>query len=124
VKLREILVLLDGCVVPEDADLDKEITTAFGADLMSDVLALSHSGSLLLTGLTNPQVVRTAEMSDITAIAIVRGKVPPPETIALAVEKRIPLILSPHTLFECCGRLYAAGVVSCDVRDELRDVSR
>jgi len=118
--LRDVAGLLDATVLPEDADLDIEVTTACGADLMSDVLIFVHSGSLLLTGLTNPQVVRTAEVVDAAAIAIVRGRVPPKETVALAAEKGIPLILSPHTLFECCGRVYAAGVESCDVRGEER----
>jgi hypothetical protein len=67
-----------------------------------------------LTGLTNPQVVRTAEMADIIAIVFVRGKLPPPETIALAEEKDIPLIAARYTLFEMCGRLYGAGMGSCD----------
>lgn len=83
---------------------------------MSDVLSYIHPGSLLCSGLTNPQVVRTAEMVDVAAIVFVRGKTPPEETIRLAEEKGIPLLLSPYTMFECCGRLWAAGVESCDIR--------
>ena len=82
---------------------------------MSDVLSFVKSGSLLLTGLTNPQVVRTAEVADVAAIVFVRGKRPPPETIELAKEKGIPLVAAPYTLFEMCGRLYKHGMASCDL---------
>lgn len=80
---------------------------------MSDVLAFTHAGTLLMTGLTNPQVVRTAEMAGIIAIAFVRGKLPPAETTALAQEKGIPLLASKYTMYETCGRLYQKGLVSC-----------
>ncbi len=86
---------------------------ACGADLMSDVLAFTHAGTLLMTGLTNPQVVRTAEMAGIVAIVFVRGKLPPPETIALAEEKGIPLLASRYTMYESCGRLYQTGLQGC-----------
>lgn len=114
-KLKDIVEILEGTVVTEDADLDMEIRCAAGADLMSDVLAFARPGAMLLTGLTNPQVVRTAEMAEIVAIVFVRGKQPPPETIALAKERGIPLIMAPYTMFEMCGRLYEAGMSSCDV---------
>ena len=84
-----------------------------GADLMSDVLAFTHTGTLLMTGLTNPQVIRAAEMAGILAIVFVRGKLPPTETVALAEEKGIPLLASKHTLYETCGRLYQAGLPGC-----------
>lgn len=80
---------------------------------MSDVLAFTHAGTLLMTGLTNPQVVRTAEMAGIKAIVFVRGKYPPPETISLAEQKNIPLLASRYTMYETCGRLYQAGLASC-----------
>ena len=114
-KLREIIHILEGKMVSDHADLELEIPCAAGADLMSDVLAFGRPGAVLLTGLTNPQVVRTAEMADMAAIVFVRGKVPPPETIALAKEKGIPLIAAPYTLFEMCGRLYEQGMASCDL---------
>lgn len=114
-KLGEILKILEGKLLTNDADLDVEIRCACGADLMSDVLTHSRPGALLLTGLTNPQVVRTAEVADIAAIVFVRGKMPPPETVALAREKGIPLIAAPYTMFEMCGRLYKAGMVGCDL---------
>ena len=115
-KLEEIIRLVEGTLLTRDANLDMEIGQACGADLMSDVLSFAKEGALLLTGLTNPQVVRTAEMADIVAIVFVRGKLPPPETIALADEKEIPLIAAKYTLFEMCGRLYEAGMGSCDTQ--------
>jgi predicted transcriptional regulator len=112
-KLREVLELIEGNVISKDADMDLEIQMGCGADLMSDVLAFTHEGTLLMSGLTNPQVVRTAEMAGIKAIVFVRSKLPPPETISLAEEKGIPLLASKYTMFETCGRLYRAGLPSC-----------
>jgi len=113
-KLKEIVARVEGTVLSRGADLDMNIARGCGADLMSDVLSFAKERALLLTGLTNPQVVRTAEMADIAAIVFVRGKLPPPETIALAEEKGIPLVASKYTMFEMCGRLHAAGLGSCD----------
>lgn len=113
-KLREIVSIIGGKVL-FDADLDTEIKCAAASDLMSDVLAFAEAGSVLLTGLCNPQAVRTAEMADIMAIVFLRGKEPPPETIELAREKGIPLVTTPLPMFEVCGRLYKAGLKSCDI---------
>jgi predicted transcriptional regulator len=112
-KLREVLEIIDGKAISDDVDLDTEIEMGCGADLMSDVLAFTHEGTLLLSGLTNPQVVRTAEMAGIRAIVFVRAKIPPEETVALAKEKGIPLLASKYTMFETSGRLYRAGLPSC-----------
>lgn len=112
-KLRDVLDTIEGKVISKNADLDQEIRMGCGADLMSDVLAFTHEGTLLMSGLTNPQVVRTAEMAGIKAIVFVRGKLPPPETIALAEEKNVPLLASKYTMFETCGRLFAEGLPSC-----------
>jgi predicted transcriptional regulator len=121
IRLRDVLALLDGQLLGDSVNQDVSFETACGADLMSDVLTFVHSGSLLLTGLTHPQVVRSAEMVDAAAIVFVRGKSPLPETIALAREKGLPVILTRYTLFESCGRLYAAGLQACDVRGEERN---
>lgn len=112
-KLRDVLEIIEGRVITKNTDLDMEVYMGCGADLMSDVLAFTHEGTLLMTGLTNPQVIRTAEMAGIQAVVFVRGKVPPPETIALAEEKGIALLASKYTMFETCGRLYKAGLPSC-----------
>jgi predicted transcriptional regulator len=112
-KLAEILQIIEGKVISKNVDLSQEIQMGSGSDLMSDVLAFTQEGTLLMTGLTNPQVVRTAEMASVRAIVFVRGKLPPAETIALAEEKGIPLLASKYTMFETCGRLYKAGLPSC-----------
>jgi len=108
-KLAEVIEILElDPLVPGDEEM--EITTACGADLMSDVLAFSPGKSLLLTGLTNPQVIRTVEMIDINIVIFVRGKRPIKETIDLAREKGIYLYLTAKPLFECCGLLYERGL--------------
>ena len=113
-KLSEIIGVLQAEVLYGE-DLDRiEIKQACGSDLMSDVLCYSMQGSLLLTGLTNPQAVRTAEMSEIAAVCFVRGKVPPPETLELARKNNIPLLLSVDSMYLACGKLYSAGVLGCD----------
>lgn len=122
--LKEVRDILDAEVYVGHDQLDKEVKTAFGADLMSDVLAFAKPGSLLLTGLTNPQVVRTSDILDIAAIIIVRGKKPLPETIMLAEELKIPILGTKYILFETAGRLYSHGIVGCIERvSEKRDLS-
>jgi len=115
--LEEVLAAIDGKVISKNADMSMVVDKGCGADLMSDVLAFTHTGTLLMTGLTNPQVVRTAEIAGIKAIVFVRGKYPPPETIALAEEKGIPLLASRYTMYETCGRLYTSGLPSCGLFD-------
>ncbi|HET89394.1 MAG TPA: hypothetical protein ENN99_01435 [Chloroflexi bacterium] len=112
-KLGDVLRVIDGELVSEDVDLDQEVEMGCGTDLMSDVLPLTHEGAILMSGLTNPQVVRAAEMAGIRSIIFVRGKIPPAETIALAKDKGIPLLASKYAMFETCGRLYEVGLPSC-----------
>jgi predicted transcriptional regulator len=112
-KLSEVKKILNADVIVGEEHLDLEVKTAFGADLMSDVLAFAKAGSLLLTGLTNSQVIRTANILDIAAIILVRGKKPSTETINLAKELKIPLLTTKYILFETAGRLYAKGIVGC-----------
>lgn len=122
--LREVKEILEAEVFVGHDQLDMEVKTAFGADLMSDVLAFAKAGSLLLTGLTNPQVVRTSDVLDIAAIIIVRGKRPLIETILLAEELKIPLLGTRYILFETAGRLYKHGIVGCvEQVAEKRDLS-
>ena len=112
--LERIKDILKAEEIVEAEDLEKEIKMACGCDLMSDVLSYIKSESFLLTGLTNPQVVRTAEMAGIAAICFVRGKKPQKETIDLAKEKEISLLYTQFSLFEACGRLYIEGLRGCD----------
>lgn len=113
-KLKEIIEIIEGTLFVKDVPLDWDIKGGCGADLMSDVLASIQPDAILLTGLCNPQVVRTAQMADVRAIVFVRGKQPPRETIELAAQERIPLISSPFGMFEMCGRLYQAGLPSLE----------
>jgi predicted transcriptional regulator len=113
VKLDEVRQILDAEVLVGHDQMHKDVYTAFGADLMSDVLAYARPGTMLVTGLTNPQVIRTSEILDIAAIIIVRGKVPPPETVRLAEELKIPVLMTRYILFETAGRLYRWGIVGC-----------
>jgi len=113
-KVIEILQLVNGKPLTSPIDLEREVNGGFGADLMSDVLASIQPNAVLLTGLCNPQVVRTAMMADIGAIILVRGKQPPQETIDLAYQENIPLITTPLGMFEICGRLYQAGLTSLE----------
>ena len=108
--LRKVLEILDAVLLTDRGHLEIETTVACGADLMSDVLAYSESGLLLLTGLNKTQTIRTAEMADIKAIVFVRGKMPDTATINLAKEKDIPLLVTDLSMFEACGRLYQHGI--------------
>ena len=93
----------------------KDIHTACGSDLMSDVLACVKEQSMLLTGLINSQVIRTAEMMDIVAVCFVRGKTPPEDVIELAKEKDITILTTTYPLYTACGKLYSEGLRgSCD----------
>jgi predicted transcriptional regulator len=117
-KLKELISIIDGTLLTPDVNLEMTIAGGCGADLMSDVLASIQPDAVLLTGLCNPQVVRTAQMADVRAIVFVRGKQPPGETIDLAIDENVPLISSPYGTFELCGRLYQAGLRSLE-RDVL-----
>jgi predicted transcriptional regulator len=111
-NLQDVIEVVDGTVLNPQVDLHVKIRGGIGADLMSDVLAASQPKAVLLTGLTNPQVVRTAQIAEFRAIIFVRGKQPQPETIAIATQENMPLISSPFGMFELCGRLRQAGLPS------------
>jgi predicted transcriptional regulator len=109
-KLEKVKDILEAEVLCGNNYLNKEIKVAYASDLMSDVLTFIKSGSLLLTGLTNAQVVRTAEMAEIGAICFVNNKRPQEETMKLANEKGIPFLATKLSMYECCGRLYKKGL--------------
>jgi len=109
-KILELIEMVKGNLLNDNVDLTRDVLGGCGADLMSDVLASIQPEAVLFTGLCNPQVIRTAQMADVSAVVLVRGKTPPPETIALASQERIPLISTPFGMFEVCGRLYKAGL--------------
>ncbi len=114
-NVQELLEIVDGRLLNESADMSREIKGGCGADLMSDVLASIQPEAVLLTGLCNPQVVRTAQMADVAAVVLVRGKQPPVETVDLAIREGLPLISTPYGMFELCGRLYQAGLSSLEM---------
>ena len=116
--LEKIKKILKAEIITGAKDLQMEIKMGCGCDLMSDVLSFIKSNSLLLTGLTNPQVIRTAEMADIEAVCFIRGKKPDKETIELAKNKNIPLLLTDLPMFEACGRLYKEGLAGCSEINE------
>ena len=99
--------------------LHRDIGVVCASDLMSDVLAFAEPGCLLLTGLTNPQVVRTAEIAEIAVICFVRGKRPQDETIQLAEEKEIPLLATRFFMYQACGLLHSRGLAGHSQGKEL-----
>ena len=108
--ILEINEILGARVLSGEEWLTKEVHTACGSDMMSDVLAFVKDQAVLLTGLCNPQVIRTAEMMDIVCIVFVRDKKPDEEMIRLANEREIPLLATGHRMFSACGMLYEKGL--------------
>ena len=108
-KERDVVKILKADILVE-GDLDLEVRTACGSDMMSDVLAFVKDQSVLLTGLTNPQVVRTAEMMDMHCIIFVRGKEIDATVLELAKEKGITVLKTPYRMFTACGLLYTNGL--------------
>jgi hypothetical protein len=114
-NVQDLISYIKGELLTTSGDLSREIKGGCGADLMSDVLASIQPDAVLLTGLCNPQVVRTAQMADVAAIVFVRGKKPGSDTIDLAQKEGIPLVTSPFGMFELSGRLYKAGLPSLEM---------
>jgi predicted transcriptional regulator len=109
-KISQIQELLNAEVICGGDQLDKDVHSACGSDMMSDVLAYVKDQAVLLTGLVNPQVVRTAEMMDMVCIVFVRSKAPTQEMITLAQEHGMVLLKTNKRMYEACGKLYAAGL--------------
>lgn len=110
-NLSDVRGLLDADVLCNEDMLDEEVLSACGSDLMSDVLAFVKDQSLLMTGLMNQQVVRTAEMMDMKCIIFVRGKTPEQAIVDLASNRGLVVMTSKYRMYEACGRLYAGGLV-------------
>ena len=109
-KISTIMELLKAEVVCGEDQLDCEVYSACGSDMMSDVLAYVKDQAVLLTGLVNPQVVRTAEMMDMVCIVFVRSKCPTEEMIRLAKDSNMVLLKTKKRMYEACGKLYASGL--------------
>lgn len=119
-KLSEIRDILNAKVLVGEDFLDREVFSAFGSDLMSDVLAFVNEKSVLLTGLTNTQVIRTAEIAGLFAIVFVRGKMPSKDLLELALEKDITIMTTEYTLYTTSGKLYERGLKGVIIEGELR----
>ena len=111
-KLSKVKELLDAEVLCCPEKLETEVLSACGSDMMSDVLAFVKDQSILLTGLLNPQTVRTAQMMDMKCIVFVRGKKPEDNVVELAEENDIVVMATEYRLYTACGRLYANGLFS------------
>ncbi len=116
-RLRDVISITQARTLTPDYVADDEAQCGFASDLMSDVLRFDLSQGLLVSGLANPQVVRTAEMADVTAILMVRGKVPPSETLEVAAQVGIPMFATDYTMFEACGKLFASGLAPARRRE-------
>ena len=109
-KLETVQNILTAEVLCCPGNLDDEIYSACGSDLMSDVLAFVKEQGILLTGLMNLQVVRTVEMMDMKCIVFVRGKRPDPPILELAQDRGIAVMVTPLRMYDACGRLYQGGL--------------
>ena len=116
-KISTIKDLLDATVLTGEDRLGDHVYSACGSDMMSDVLAYVKDQAVLLTGLVNTQVVRTAEMMDMHCVVFVRSKQPTPEIIQLAQDSGIVLMASPKRMYEACGILYSHGLVGNKVKE-------
>lgn len=116
-KISQMQQLLEARVLCCEENIDRHVYSACGCDLMSDVLAFVKDQAVLLTGLVNPQVIRTAEMMDMICVVFVRSKVPTQEMIDLARESGIVLMVSDKRLYEACGLLYTEGLVGNKVKE-------
>lgn len=114
-KLSQVREYIDGKVLIGEDLMDTEVIAAFGSDLMSDVMAFVKGNVLLITGLINLQVIRTAEMLDIKAIVFVRGKSLSRDVLELAKERQIVVLSTPNTMYETCGKLYFCGLAALDL---------
>ena len=110
-KISTLKDLLEADVICGEESLGKHVYSACGSDMMSDVLAFVKDQAVLLTGLVNSQVIRTAEMMDMVCIVLVRSKLPTPEMIELAKDSGIVLLSSKKRMYDACGILYTNGLV-------------
>lgn len=109
-KIKEICDILEGEIICRGDLTEKDVFAACGSDMMSDVLAFVKEQATLLTGLVNPQVVRTAEMMDMHCIIFVRGKRPTLQMIEMAEDRDMVMICTELEMFTACGKLYSAGL--------------
>ena len=116
-KISTIRDLLEADTVCCEEGLARHVYSACGSDMMSDVLAYVKDQAVLLTGLVNSQVIRTAEMMDMNCIVFVRSKMPTAEMIELAKDSGIVLLATSKRMYEACGILYSNGLVGNRVKN-------
>lgn len=109
-KISEIRDLIGAQLLVGDDLLENDVNYAFCSDMMSDVLAYVKDRGVMITGLVNPQVIRTANMMDMVCIVFARGKKPTEEMIELAKECGVAVMCTDKRAFETCGLLYSAGL--------------
>ena len=114
--VRDVARLLEAEVLSGEDQLDVEVMCGGAADMLSDILALCGPNQLVLTGYIQPQVVRTALISELLGLVFVRGKNIPPETIKLARQNSFLLLRTKGYMYASCGKLYAAGLPGIDER--------
>ncbi|MDY3868148.1 MAG: transcriptional regulator [Pyramidobacter sp.] len=115
-QLETVLKCVEGRLLTE-CGADVEVTSAFSADLMSDVLAMAQPGALLVTGLNNAQILRTAQVLNLGAVLIARGKTPAQKLIDESNEAEVALMSTGMTLYEASARLYAGGLMPCTLTE-------
>ena len=108
--LDDICKLLKATLLTSNHNLARTVHSAFSSDMMSDVLAFAKDDSILITGLCNPQVVRTAEMMDLAGVIFVRGKRPDENILRLAEDIGLCVMITDYPMFSTCGKLYSAGL--------------
>ena len=108
--IQEIAVMLDAIIRSGDHKLEKSVQFAFASDLMSDVLTLKKENVLLITGLANIQVIRTAEMADIDCVIVARNKQVTEEMLEIARENDLVVLACRYSVFKTSGMLYEAGI--------------
>lgn len=114
-KISTLKELLDADILCGEEFLEKDVHSACGSDMMSDVLAFVKDQAVLMTGLVNLQVIRTAEMMDMVCIVFVRSKRPTPEMIEAAKESGIALLATKKRMYDACGTLYINGLTGTKI---------
>jgi len=115
-KISKIAQILCADVLCGSEFIDREVCSACASDMMSDVLAFVKDHAVLVTGLCNPQVIRTAEMMDMLCVVYVRGKRPDTMSVELAKSKNIVLLASKFRMYQACGLLYEGGLCGGECR--------
>ena len=108
--LAEIRDVLQAEVLTGEDDLTQEVQTVVASDGMSEILAFAHPGALMITGLTNVQSIRTADIANVRAIVYIRGKRPDERVVRLAWESDIPVLTTALGMFDVCGILRERGL--------------